>query len=321
MRNILLLLLLIGFGNISIYAQEALPIRNVIHSGDLNTVEITYDGEAICVGNDKGNIRRLDPETGELLELLFNEKITTCGLGFDGEYFLSEANTKDKIYYLEKDDLSIVDSIVPPPFNGYIQGIAWDGDLIWYAIFHFGQQDTIYSYDPILKETKRFPFMGNYAKGIAFDGTFLWISDNTDQSNPLIFKIDKNTFEELAVYKAPGGKYPNGLTFDGEYLWASNNETDSIYQLDIGLSTDLTELKSMEEKTFVYPNPCREFVNLSFREDLVGETMEMYNQNGMVVDRRILESQKELLDMSHLTAGQYFIIINSKIEELVLVVD
>ncbi len=305
----------------SLRAQEALPIINVISSGDVNTSEITFDGETICVGNDQGIIRRLAPNNGEVIEVLKNEAITTCGLEYDGEYFIAEAYAKDRLYYLETSDLEVVDSIVPDSFNGYIHGIAWDGALLWYTIFHFGTTDTIYAYDPETMTTEKAPFMDEYSKGVAFDGEYIWISDNSNQSKPLLYKIDRNTFEEVEVYLAPGGKYPNGMTFDGQYLWVSNNQTDSIYQLDIGLETYQKAWVQEQDHIQAYPNPCRDQLFLEFEPAVIGKNFAIYNEMGALIEKRKILHPREVLNTSLCTPGKYFIYIDSKLEELVLMVD
>lgn len=71
---------------------------------------------------------------------------------------------------------------------------------------------------------------GRYIQGLAHGGGYYWLS-TTYSSYPYIFKIDPNSFTNIANYGTPDNA-PRGITWGNNFLWLAGQEKDEIYKID-----------------------------------------------------------------------------------------
>jgi outer membrane protein assembly factor BamB len=109
------------------------------------------------------------------------------------------------------------------PFPGVdrVNGVTYDGHLVWFAA-----EDKLHALDPASGKTMRSIDVPAYA-GTAFDGQHLFqIAEGRIQ------KIDPKTGRVLATIPAPAGGGHSGLAWAEGTLWVGQYEDRKIYQVD-----------------------------------------------------------------------------------------
>ena len=121
------------------------------------------------------------------------------------------------------------------PFPGVdrVNGVTYDGQLVWFAA-----GDTLNALDPASGKTLRSIDVAAHA-GTAFDGQHLFqIAEGRIQ------KIDPKTGRVLATIPAPDGGGHSGLAWAEGTLWVGQYEDRKIHQVDPETGTILRTIES-----------------------------------------------------------------------------
>jgi outer membrane protein assembly factor BamB len=119
------------------------------------------------------------------------------GLCWDGSglwYSLYYPNNEAALYKLDVVTRTVVDTI--PTFGSQPQGIAFDGQLFYYAMDdNDGDPENIYIYDPAISDTVGLiPItdpISTRPRGLAWDGQYLWlIADPVGAAQRALFKFN-----------------------------------------------------------------------------------------------------------------------------------
>ena len=134
---------------------------------------------------------------GSVLETIPTGTAFIGGLCWDGSglwYSLYYPNSEAALYKLDVVSRTVVDTI--PTIGSQPQGIAYDGQLFYYAMDdNDGDPENIYIYDPAIGDTVGvIPItdpISTRPRGLAWDGQFLWlIADPVGAAQRALFKFD-----------------------------------------------------------------------------------------------------------------------------------
>ncbi|HLP14248.1 MAG TPA: T9SS type A sorting domain-containing protein [Flavobacteriales bacterium] len=257
------------------------------------TSDMEFDGKYLWMcGYDENAVHQFDPETGKIIKTIQTGIGTSYGIAFDGTY-LWVVDTYDKqIHKYDPQTGERIGSVRTPsdPNESYPHGLTWDGKNFWHndskgSNIETSAHDSTFVLSPTGEKIRAYKAHGGYPTGIAFDGKYLWSNDNEHR---VVHKINRETFEIVATFRAPGGQYPNGIATDGKYLWISNNETDMVYKVEIPQDEEeLTNVNSVDttilaqEIIYTYPDSILienvDYVILGgrvdevFEEDFIGQ--------------------------------------------------
>jgi hypothetical protein len=174
---------------------------------------------------------------------------------------------------------------------------------------------------------------------LLFDGNYLNIPGNYVATFPSIFGCDSTVTLTLQHETAPtigffgsllwisSGQsfvwYQDGVLLDGEVYQGYTPLTDGLYTVDVytasgcthtisytmqGLSTRIKESFNVR----LYPNPTLDIINIEASTNL---QVELYNGIGELVNNLQLVGGKDVLDLSNLPQGTYFIKLINEIGE------
>ncbi len=197
------------------------------------------DGELYSVifapAEQKG-IYRLDPLTGSVLGTVPYSGNSPQGLTYDGRNLWQVCITGDCFY--KKHPVTgevLAQYAAPGGAGGQPIGLGWDGEWLWLG--DSAAPEKIWQIDTLGVSQGQIPAPGASPYGLAWAAGFIWVSNNNMAGGALIYKLDPQTGEVLDSFPCPdGGGSPNGITHDGENLWIAVNSTDTIYQVDDGIT-------------------------------------------------------------------------------------
>lgn len=115
----------------------------------------------------------------------------------------------------------IVCEFGPYPGNAQVNGVTYDGDVVWWA-----SDKRLNAMDPDSGEILRFLEVPAHA-GTAYDGKHLY-----QISEGIIQKINPETGDILGTIPAPSADDSSGLTWAEGSLWIGQAEGHKILQLD-----------------------------------------------------------------------------------------
>jgi glutamine cyclotransferase len=122
---------------------------------------------------------------------------------------------------MSRSNAEIVREYGPFPGAERVNGVTYDGQLVWFAA-----GDKLNAFDPTSGKALRSIDVAAHA-GTAFDGQHLFqIAEHR------IHKIDPNTGRVLATIPAPGGGGDSGLAWAEGTLWVGHHRERKIYQID-----------------------------------------------------------------------------------------
>jgi streptogramin lyase len=185
---------------------------------------------------EQRGIYRLDPQTGDVLGMVPYAGVMPQGLTYDG-YNLWQVCLTGDCYYKMDPVSGAIRATFPAPggSDGQPIGLGWDGQWLWLADSR--APEKIWQIDTLGVTQGQIPAPGASPYGLAWADGFIWVSDNNTAGGALIYKLDPATGQVLDSFPCPdGGGSPNGITHDGEYLWIAVNSTDTIYQVDDGIT-------------------------------------------------------------------------------------
>jgi glutamine cyclotransferase len=122
---------------------------------------------------------------------------------------------------MSRSNAEIVREYGPFPGAERVNGVTYDGQLVWFAA-----GDKLNAFDPTSGKALRSIDVAAHA-GTAFDGQHLF-----QIAEDRIHKIDPNTGRVLATIPAPGGGGDSGLAWAEGTLWVGHHRDRKIYQID-----------------------------------------------------------------------------------------
>jgi glutamine cyclotransferase len=122
---------------------------------------------------------------------------------------------------MSRSNAEIVREYGPFPGAERVNGVTYDGQLVWFAA-----GDKLNAFDPTSGKALRSIDVAAHA-GTAFDGQHLF-----QIAEDRIHKIDPNTGRVLATIPAPGGGGDSGLAWAEGTLWVGHHRERKIYQID-----------------------------------------------------------------------------------------
>ena len=138
---------------------------------------------------------------------------------------------------MDRSAAEIVREYGPFPGVDRVNGVTFDGRLVWFAA-----GDKLIALDPASGKTRRSIDVAAHA-GTAFDGRHLFqIAEDRIQ------KIDPKTGRVLATIPAPGGGDNSGLAWAEGTLWVGQYRDRKIHQIDPQTGA---VLRTIECKRFV----------------------------------------------------------------------
>ena len=152
--------------------------------------------------------------------------------------------------------------------------------------------------DTVINNENRRVFHLNYAENMEL--TEIWIEGmgselgfpfSGTKSNPVSFNYYPMTTDMLCYYE------------DDELSWDNPNYDECMMGGVLG-TNDIENIESI----CIYPNPAKNTVNITFSDDAICQSVEIY-----AVDGRLLKSQisnLETVDVSKLNAGIYILKVN-----------
>lgn len=224
-------------------APAGAALGDVLHTiptpGDSPADLAWVEGElysVIFAPTEQKGIYRLDPLTGDVLGMVPYSGNSPQGLTYDG-YNLWQVDLSGDCYYKKDPVTGSVRAVFGAPggSDGQPIGLGWDGEWLWLADSR--APEKIWQIDTLGVTQGQIPAPGASPYGLAWAEGFIWVSDNNMGGTALIYKLDPATGQILDSFPCPdGGGSPNGITHDGENLWIAVNSTDTIYQVDDGIT-------------------------------------------------------------------------------------
>lgn len=249
----------------------------------LKCFDLTVDSIYLWVPDDVSrSIYRIDYQNhpnGEItLNVPYPEEMLFChGITFDGKNvwicgWESPDGSGSRCYKLDRKTGAVKGSFdYPGEYDGnWPHGLTYAGTLLCADNMKTHTIDLI---DPDSGElTGTLPAPTTGSTGLAWHGSSFWTSD---PGTGMISKIDRLTGEVLGETALPAANC-NGMEWSGEYLWTVSWETQTIYQMEVGI---LSLLENLPEDTFIYPNPstgdCRLISSKEFPNDMQITVLDM----------------------------------------------
>lgn len=269
---------------------------------------LAWDGDFLWVSDDSMRmIYKLHPVDGSIISSFNSPGSCPRGLTWDGNYLWCSDNDSVKIFKIDIIAGAVISSIPATANNPpQIHGLTWDGQYLYYC-FEAGWSSQIMKIDIADTITTFFTYTTGFPKGLAFDGKSIW--NCSDAKGSRIGWIDQYDYINglwLNAFDTPGF-YPTGLTFDGNYFWIVDNSIDSLFQIEM----KVTSIKNIKlyvkpEKSFHlhqnFPNPFNSNTSISFEIPFSNFViLQIFDIKGEIINTLIKQK---------LQAGQYTITWN-----------
>ena len=267
--------------------------------------DITYDGTNLWVGTGDYLLYKISPQDGTVLDSIDLSIQDINGLSFDGKYlWVADCYTSHEIQKIDPSNKQMVFSFTHP-FSPATHGVEYKDGMLWVNMNKWGQGDTTVIFDTLGNVTNIIPNGCSYSHGIAFDGFHFWITANfMNGQSAVMYQVDTTSFVHLDSILVPGGNYPNGLCYDGQYFWIANAWSDSIYQIELDVTSSMWDKNDNEYK--IYPNPSQDFVSVLIPSETCEARLEFYSIMGYHIQSYSLPSKKSRIDISKFKSGIYF---------------
>jgi len=166
-------------------------------------------------------------------------EFSPSGLAWDGQYFWSSDFLNETVLKLERNGNNSINyaATYPSPKNIYnpadavkLLDMCWQSGEIWACSEQLGSD--YFKFNPEEPEAiTYFDSPAYYLKGISVDSTKIYvISRQSENDQPELYLLDKNTKEELGYYIIPGD--PGLLAVNGHYLWVAKDNQIRKYSFE-----------------------------------------------------------------------------------------
>ena len=214
------------FNYIYPFQDETRSVINRIGSGLGLTWSVAWDGEAVWTATLWGNVYRLHPESGGILDQWQYPGPQAWGMTFDGTHLWINDFAEKKVYEMTTKG-QVVSSFLIPDTTGGAKGITWDGEAL--CIMGW-TSSTIYRVDRSGQELNRIQLQGG-GGGIAWDGSAFWIPGGRG-----IQRVSPTGTVLGYIHACSEGTWD--LTWDGNHLWATQRTNENwfdekLYQISV----------------------------------------------------------------------------------------
>ncbi|MHA2036623.1 MAG: right-handed parallel beta-helix repeat-containing protein [Promethearchaeota archaeon] len=239
-----------------------------------------FDFWNLSIGSSQ-NFIRLDPNTGNYIEIENNVIENARGLAWDGEYFFVYDHSQLKIFKFSLSGNAIVinDSFdLPKKEEGGIQGMTSDGEFLYIPARGGALVRKINKTGAIIEEIP-VPTEG-ISSGLVWTGSHFWGA--TDRGN-----LTKYTHDWQAVgqiYSVADGTW--AIAWDGDYIWTLQRTCESwvdekMFQIEplISTTTNYTIIKD-DTPYFIIVKSNSSDYGLRYNESWDEISFEIYGRAG-----------------------------------------
>jgi len=181
------------------------------------TWSVAWDGTSIWTATLNGQIFKLDPVTGSVLQQFKAPGSQPWGMTWDGQHLWVVDFAEKRISKLDPLNGNELASYPTPDPKGGCKGVAWDGAHLnvmgWTSPKIYRMKTDGAHVDTIDVE------LGGNAGGLAWDGTHFWIPGGK------LFQVDAHGKVTGWIYPASEGTWD--MTWDGQYLWATQRTNEN----------------------------------------------------------------------------------------------
>ncbi len=192
-------------------------VINRIGNGLGLTWSVAWDGEAIWTATLWGNVYRLHPESGGILNQWQYPGPQAWGMTFDGTHLWINDFAEKKVYQMTTNG-QVLSSFLIPDTTGGAKGITWDGEAL--CIMGW-TSPTIYRVNRSGQEINRITLQGG-GGGIAWDGSAFWIPGGKG-----IQRISPQGNVLGYIHACSEGTWD--LAWDGSFLWATQRTNENWF--------------------------------------------------------------------------------------------
>jgi len=202
---------------------------------------MTWDGKKLWVINGKtGNLKSVDPVTGDITQSLAIAVNKPKGMVFDGkQLWIADEETKTLLAINPENGQTLKTlKMEIPEEKGFksIEGVAWDGKYLWVA-YAAGFSSSYNQIDTESGRLVRSIFADCDPRGISSDGIYIYSICYNGENLPS--KIDRrkildkehDMLRSRIFIKDIKEKDPSGLVFDGKSLLYFDRASRKTYKL------------------------------------------------------------------------------------------
>lgn len=131
-------------------------------------------------------------------------------------------------------DAEVVREHVPFPDRGYVHGVTFDGELVWFA-----RNDELVALDPLSGAVVRRIAVPGADTGTTFDGEHLY-----QLAKEEVRVIDPDGGRVLRRFRAPPGGLSSGMAWADGHLFIGQFRESRIHELDVTTGEILRALTS-----------------------------------------------------------------------------
>ncbi len=196
--------------------DETRRVARKIGQGLGLTWSVAFDGQHIWTATVQGDVYRLDPVTGQVLQQFASPGPQPWGMTFDGEHLWIVDFAEKRISEVDPANGQELRSFPTPDPVGGCKGVAWDGTYLnvmgWTSA-------TIYRMDRLGNPIGTIQLDTFATGGIAWDGSHFWVPAGR------ILRFDTQGHAVGWIYPASEGTWD--MAWDGHHLWATQRTNEN----------------------------------------------------------------------------------------------
>ena len=276
---------------------------------------LAFDGIFLWLSDDSTDqIYKINCLNGTVLNSFSSPGPTPKDLTFDGTYLWNIDDNLKKIFKLNLENGSII-SFFDSPMQSYPnRGLCWDGNYLWMS-YLAGWSSSVARIDTCTGIIDTSFFCS--AVGLNFDGTYLWTVDSQEGLyKGFVQKREIPSGNEIDYFRTPGF-FPTSLCYDGSFFWHIDMERDTLYQIQLDISSldDYGNKKEYAENIYLYqnyPNPFNPITQITYSiTKMVKVEIIVFDILGREVAKLVNETKKAgkhevVFDASNYSSGLYF---------------
>ncbi|MGD9675807.1 MAG: right-handed parallel beta-helix repeat-containing protein [Candidatus Bipolaricaulia bacterium] len=202
-------------------------VVNKIGGGLGLTWSVTWDGSSIWTATLGGDVYRLNPQTGMIINHWKFPGPQAWGMTWDGNHLWINDFAEKRVYEMTTNGQVVSTFAIPDPTGG-AKGIAWDGQAL--CIMGWTSA-TIYRVTRAGQLLSTISVQSGARGGIAWDGQAFWIPGAST-----IQRVSTSGACIGSIYACSEGTWD--LAWDGFYLWATQRTNENwsdakLYQMEI----------------------------------------------------------------------------------------